>query len=34
VLTVPSHTKKDNPSGLPSPHPQRQRRKLAPTSSS
>jgi hypothetical protein len=24
VITVPSHTKKDNPEGLPSPHPQRQ----------
>ena len=24
VITVPSHTKKDNPEGLPSPHPQHQ----------
>jgi hypothetical protein len=24
VITVPSHTKKDNPKGLPSPHPQPQ----------
>jgi len=24
VITVPSHTKEDNPSGLRQPHPQRQ----------
>jgi hypothetical protein len=34
VITVPPHTKKDNPKAALKPHPQRQRRKPAPTSSS
>jgi hypothetical protein len=33
VITVPSHTKKDNPKGCPLPHPHRQRRTPPPTSS-
>jgi hypothetical protein len=33
VITVPSHTKKDNPKGCPLPHPHRQRRIPPPTSS-
>ena len=34
VITVPSHTKKDNPKAAPKTHPRRQRHGPVPTSSS